>query len=144
MFNSKEDQKTAEQASNSTSLINKGTQLTGDIESSGNIRIEGNVTGNVVSKAKAFLGQSSQVSGDIIAQNAELEGEVKGNIRVSDTLTLRPTAIIHGDIITNKLIVESGAAFNGQCKMGATPRDISFKQNEPTQRPIRQESVKAG
>lgn len=144
MFNSKEDQKTAEQISNSTNIINKGTILTGDIESSGNIRIEGTVAGNIISKAKAFLGQSSTVTGDIIAQNAELEGEVKGNIRISDTLTLKPSAVIHGDIVTNKLIVEAGAAFNGDCKMGATPKDISFKQNEPTERTIRQESVKAG
>jgi len=144
MFNSKEDQRTAEQVSNSTNIINKGTVLTGDLETSGNIRIEGKIEGNVISKAKAFLGQSSLVTGDIVAQNAELEGEIKGNLRVSDTLTLKPTSIIHGDIVTNKLIVEAGAKFNGQCKMGAAPKDISFKHHESTERPTRQENVKAG
>ena len=143
MFNSNDDQRAAEQVSSATSIISKGTVLTGDLESSGNVRIEGKVAGNVVSKAKAILGQSSEVTGDVIAQNADLEGEIRGNIRVSETLTLKPTAVIHGDIVTNKLIVEAGARFNGQCKMGATPKDITFKQHESAERPVRQENVKA-
>ncbi len=144
MFNSKEDQRAAEQISNSTNIISKGTVLTGDLEATGNVRVEGKVAGNVISKSKAILGQSSEVTGDIIAQNADLEGEIRGNIRVSDTLTLKPTAVIHGDIITNKLIVEAGAKFNGQCKMGVTQKDITFKRNESADRPVRQENIKAG
>lgn len=144
MFNSKEDQRVAEQVSSSTNIISKGTLLTGDLEATGNVRVEGKVAGNVISKAKAILGQSSEVTGDIIAQNADLEGEIKGNIRVSDTLTLKPTAVIHGDIVTNKLIVEAGAKFNGLCKMGAAPKDITFKQHESAERPVRQQTIKAG
>jgi len=144
MFNSKEDQRAAEQVSSGTSIISKGTVLNGDLEASGNVRIEGKVAGNVISKAKAILGQSSEVTGDVIAQNADLEGEIRGNLRVSETLTLKPTAVIHGDIITNKLIVEAGAKFNGQCKMGAAPKDITFNKHESAERPVRQENVKAG
>ena len=52
-----------------------------------------------------------------MAQIAEVEGHVTGKVEVSDVLILKPTAVIDGDIITNKMVVESGAVFNGSCKM---------------------------
>ncbi|QSE98345.1 bactofilin family protein [Fulvivirga lutea] len=126
MFASKEDHKVAEEISNSSNIIGKGTVLEGDIETFGNIRIEGKIIGNVKTKSKIALGQSSHVEGNILAQNAEVAGEVKGKIEVTDILILKPTAVIHGDIITNKIIVESGATFNGGCKMGTMNKEIKI------------------
>lgn len=129
MFNSKEDHKVAEEISNSSNIIGKGTILQGDIETYGNLRIEGKIIGNVKTKSKIALGQSSHVEGNILAQNAEVAGEVKGKIEVTDILILKPTAVIHGDIVTNKIIVESGATFNGGCKMGNAAREIKIGEN---------------
>lgn len=126
MFNSKDEKRIAEEISNSSNTIGKGTFLEGNIETYGNIRIEGKVTGNVKSKSKVALGVSSHVQGNIIAQNADIEGEVKGKIEVTELLVLKATAKIHGDIVTGKLVVEPGAAFNGSCKMGSSIKDIKI------------------
>lgn len=133
MFSSNNQDKKVkvEEASNSSSIIGKGTGVEGNVETVGNIRIEGNVKGNVTCKSKIALGQSSYVEGTVAAQNAEISGEIQGSIEVSELLILRPTAVIHGDIITNKLVVESGATFNGSCRMGVTVSEITF-ENEPT------------
>jgi cytoskeletal protein CcmA (bactofilin family) len=64
-----------------------------------------------------------------LAQNAEVAGEVKGIVEISDLLLLKSSAIIHGDIVTNKLIVESGATFNGGCKMGVSIKEIKIGEN---------------
>lgn len=131
MFSNNQDKKVkAEEASNSSSIIGKGTSVEGNVETVGNIRIEGNVKGNVTCKSKIALGQSSYVEGMVIAQNAEITGEIQGSIEVSELLILRPNSVIHGDIVTNKLIVESGATFNGSCRMGVSINEISF-ENEP-------------
>jgi cytoskeletal protein CcmA (bactofilin family) len=129
MFTSKEEKRVAEEISNSSNTIGKGTYLEGNVETYGNIRIEGKVTGNVKSKSKVALGPSSFVQGNVTAQNADLEGEVKGRIEVAELLVLKATAVIHGDIITGKLIVETGAIFNGTCKMGAPVKDIKIAEN---------------
>ncbi len=129
MFKNKQENMAAQDASNSSNIIGKGTMVEGNIETFGNIRIEGKVKGSVKSKSKIALGQSSFVEGNIVAQNAEISGEVSGIVEVSDQLILRPSAIINGDIITNKLIVESGAAFNGGCKMGVTQKEIKIGTN---------------
>jgi len=129
MFSSKEEQKVAQELSNSSNIIGKGTCLEGDIEAYGNIRIEGKIIGNLKTKSKVALGKSCVVEGNILAQNAEIEGEVKGRVEISEILILKPTSIVHGDIVTNKLIVESGATFNGACKMGAVSKEIKISTN---------------
>jgi len=124
MFKNKQDEMATQEATNSSNIIGKGTIVEGNVEAYGNIRIEGRINGSVKSKSKIALGQSSFVEGNIVAQNAEISGEVKGVVEVSDQLILRPSAVIAGDIITGKLIVESGATFNGGCKMGIPSKDI--------------------
>jgi len=129
MFTTKEEKKAAEEISNSSNVIGKGTVLEGNIETFGNIRIEGRVNGNIKSKSKIALGHSSHVDGNIMAQNADIEGGVKGKIEISEMLVLKATAVVHGDISTGKLVVEPGAVFNGTCKMGATIKDIKSAEN---------------
>ncbi len=129
MFTTKEEKKAADEITNSSNVIGKGTVLEGNIETSGNIRIEGKIIGNLKSKAKVALGNSSLVDGNVSAQNADIEGTVKGKVEISDMLVLKVTATVHGDISTGKLVVEPGAVFNGTCKMGAAVKDIKSAEN---------------
>ncbi len=131
MFNNGKDAKReqAEMSSSSTQIM-KGTTVEGNIETFGNVRIEGKILGNIKSKSKIALGDSSFVEGNIISQNAEIAGEVKGTVEVSDILTLKATANIKGDIITGKLIVEAGAVWNGTIKMGNAPKDRAETKTE--------------
>ena len=61
MLTTKEQKRVAEEISNSSNVIGKGTVLEGNIETFGNIRIEGKVIGNIKSKSKIALGNSSHV-----------------------------------------------------------------------------------
>lgn len=126
----KENKKVSEELSNSSNIIGKGTILEGNIETFGNIRIEGKVVGNIKTKSKAAFGHSSQIDGSVLAQNAEVAGHISGSVEISEVLILKPTAVIDGDIITNKLIVESGASFNGSCKMGVKSKEITIGNHE--------------
>ena len=127
MFTSKDQKIAEEELSNSSNLITKGTTIVGNLESQGNIRIEGNFIGTIKSKSKIVLGQSSFVEGEILTQKAEIDGEVKGKIHISELLTLKPSAVIKGNIFTKDINVESGAVINGKCKMGKLPSDINKK-----------------
>ncbi len=132
MFTTKEEKKAAEEISNSSNVIGKGTILEGNIETFGNIRIEGRINGNIKSKSKIVLGHSSHIDGNVTAQNADIEGSVKGKIEISEMLVLKASANVHGDISTGKLVVEPGAVFNGSCKMGAAIKDIKSAENNGT------------
>lgn len=122
----------AEEVSSSNNIIGKGTFIKGEIETSSNIRIEGKIKGNVVTKSKLVMGDTASLEGNIQAHNAEISGYVHGKIEVSELLVLKSTAVVKGDIITNKLSVENGANFNGTTKMGAATPDINLSEHVPT------------
>jgi len=140
LFNSKTEKQEEVQLSNSSNIIGKGTVINGDLETYGNIRIDGKVYGNVTAKSKVALGDGSYVEGNVHSQNAEVSGEVKGELHVKDILVLKPSAVINGDIYTGKLIVETGAVFNGHCKMGEI-KDPQFSTPKKEQK-INGESAK--
>lgn len=106
--------------------IAKGTEITGNIETFGNIRVDGKVFGDLKTKSKAVFGTSSFLQGNLHAQNAEIEGEVDGTVNVAELLVLKSTAVVKGDIRTNKLVVESGAKFDGTCAMGENMAEIKL------------------
>ena len=141
MFTTKEEKKAADEITNSSNVIGKGTVLEGNIETSGNIRIEGRINGNIKSKAKIALGHSCHVDGNITAQNADVEGAVKGRIEISELLVLKASATVQGDISTGKLVVEPGAVFNGSCKMGAAVKDIKSAEHGTGSHSFRSEAV---
>ena len=103
---------------NSNNIVGKGSTFTGNIQTYGNLRVEGKIIGDVVSKSKVVIGPSAFIEGSVLANIAEVEGEVTESVQVTDQLILKPTAKVRGDITAKKLIVESGAKFEGKCRMG--------------------------
>ncbi len=98
-------------------LISNGTDITGDIKSTGDIRIDGTLTGNLNTKGKVVIGPTGKVNGEIICKNSEVSGVIEGKISVSQLLNLKASSKILGDIATSKLSIEPGAKFTGNCKM---------------------------
>jgi len=131
MFAGKDSKKEVENLTQISTIIGKGTIISGDIESSGNIRIEGKVIGNVKAKSKVVLGDSGIIEGNVHAVNAEIAGEIKGILEASEMVVVKQTGHVNGDIITQKLTVDSGATINGSTKM-VVPKEshvVSPKEN---------------
>ena len=104
--------------------IGSGTVVTGDVQSKGDIRVDGTLKGSVKTLGKVVLGKEGVVEGDVICNSADISGTIKAKITVSQLLSLKSTAKLNGDIVTNKLSIEPGAAFTGSCSMGAVIKDI--------------------
>ena len=117
-------------------LISTGTDIFGDVKSSGDIRIDGTLTGNLNTKGKVVIGPTGKVKGEVICKNSEVAGLIEGKIIVGQLLNLKATSKINGDIITSKLSIEPGAVFTGNCKMSDTEINggsgiIKEKEPEP-------------
>lgn len=126
---------------NTLNIINSGTQITGDVNSEGDMRVDGGIKGYLTSKARLVLGPTAVIEGDVKAVNVEIAGEVNGNIYVSELLTVKATAKISGDIVSNKLIIEAGATFNGTCKMNK-PKEASLTGSNNVAKPTTQPAAK--
>ncbi|MFN5704324.1 MAG: polymer-forming cytoskeletal protein [bacterium] len=139
MFAKKEHNATNENVINgSINLIGQGTTITGDLTCKGDIRIDGEIIGNVISLAKVVIGATGSVKGDVIGSNADISGVLTGDLTVNDTLFLKGSAVLNGDIVTNKLIVEAGAVFTGNCNMGASSKkgNLSISKSEKSRAAI--------
>lgn len=101
-------------------LISNGTEITGDIVSVGDIRIDGCLTGNLSTKGKVVIGPTGKIKGEVFCRNSEVSGVVEGKISVGQLLNLKSSSKILGDILTFKLSIEPGAKFSGNCKMNET------------------------
>lgn len=113
-----------EESNSGINVISAGTMITGDVVCSGDLRIDGNIKGNVKSRAKVIIGQSGIVDGDINCKSIEVEGNVKANVTVTDLMSLKSTANLVGNICAGKLAIEPGANFAGNCKMQGMKADV--------------------
>ena len=104
--------------------IGSGTIITGDIQSKGDVRVDGTLKGSINTTGKVALGKEGVIEGDVVCNNADISGTLKAKITVSQLLLLKSTAKLNGDISTNKLSIEPGASFTGSCSMGAVIKDI--------------------
>jgi cytoskeletal protein CcmA (bactofilin family) len=97
--------------------ITNGTEIVGDINSQGDLRLDGFLKGNLNIKGRVVIGKTGKVTGTINCKNAEINGNVEGKIFVSELLSLTESANVKGDIIINKLNIQPGCKFTGTCSM---------------------------
>lgn len=99
-------------------VISKGVKIEGKLICSGSIRLDGEVKGDISSQSTVIIGENGKVNGQINAANISIGGKVVGTVRAKEKLTLDAKANLQGDIFTKIIAFESGATFNGNCKMG--------------------------
>ncbi len=109
-----------EEIVNSVSRISSGTKISGELFSTNDLRIDGCFSGKIFSKGRIVIGETAEVSGEIICTNADIWGRLKGDIYVKDILSMKKGSKVDGNLNVNKIVVELGVAFNGTCRMITT------------------------
>jgi cytoskeletal protein CcmA (bactofilin family) len=109
----------------SISIISADSTIKGDMESDGDIRIDGKLIGNVTCKAKIIIGQQGIVEGNLNGNQADVLGTINGDIKMTGQLNLLGKSIINGNIHVGKLQMESTVVFNGKCVMGANVVELT-------------------
>jgi cytoskeletal protein CcmA (bactofilin family) len=113
----KRKEKTQFESPDRLNRLVEGTKIIGDLISESNIRIDGEVEGNVSTASKVVIGENGFLKGNLNCQEADIEGKIEGKLSIDGLLILREQAKVYGDIYTAKLHIEEGAIFLGACKM---------------------------
>lgn len=98
-------------------VVGPSVKIQGDLNSEGNIQIQGQVTGTVNTSQSVNVAEGAKISANVMAGNAIISGEVLGNLKITGSLILQATARVAGDISCAILRVEDGAIYSGKCTM---------------------------
>lgn len=119
--------------SEETTIISRGVKIEGKITTDGNIRVDGDIKGDIISQNNVTVGESGQVNGQINANMITIGGKVIGTVTAKEKLALESKGDLKGDIFTKILMVEAGAKFEGNSKMGDSRNTPEIKD---TSKPV--------
>ena len=113
MFNSKTNKPNA-----IDSLIGVGSVITGDIQFTGGLRIDGTVKGNIKAvgdkPGTLVLSELAKVEGEIEVAHVVVNGSVAGPIHAREYLELMPKARVTGDVTYKTIEIHVGAIVMGR------------------------------
>lgn len=103
--------------SNNHTLISRATKVTGDLHFTGELQLEGKVTGNIIAEdekdAKVVIADTGVVEGEIRAPVVIVNGKVLGNIYSSKHLELAAKGNVTGTVHYHSIEMVKGAQVNG-------------------------------
>jgi len=104
--------------SGDSAVIGRSIQIDGDLRGDEDLRIEGDVSGNVELKNNALtIGKEGKVKADVYAKSIAVDGETMGDLYATERVTVHVNARVQGNIISPKVSIEEGARFKGSIEM---------------------------
>ncbi len=98
-------------------IIGQGTLFSGEVQSKGTIRIEGQMKGAIHSEDTIVVQETGQVKADLVANQIVISGYVEGNVFARDRLEVTASAKLVGDITAPRISIAEGVLFEGKCTM---------------------------
>jgi cytoskeletal protein CcmA (bactofilin family) len=109
------------------SIIATGMRITGDVETTGVLKVDGDIHGSITGARQVLLGRGGMIHGNVAAGEVVVGGTVEGSVSAVDRLELQATASVSGDIDTRSIVVIEGARINGVVRM----TDVTAHRQEP-------------
>ena len=103
----------------SVTVIGADTEITGDLASGGDVRIEGTMRGALRAK-RCIVEAEGFVEGEIIAEEIVVRGRVDGPLR-GYLVHLQDGAQLRGDVVNERIVIDQGAEITGAVRRSDDP-----------------------
>lgn len=117
------------QAASGPSVIGADLTIVGNLESKGEIQIDGDVQGDVHA-ARIVVGERARITGSLIAEEVVIRGSVQGSVR-GNSVTFQATSHVEGDVFHKSLAIEQGAYFEGKSRRSDEPMVVQRANGIP-------------
>lgn len=98
-------------------IIGKETDIEGNINSNGVVKIEGNFKGEIFTSNDLIIEETGVVTGNVKAAKVIISGTMEGNVVSFELLQIEPTGKLIGDIEVKSISISEGAIFKGRSIM---------------------------
>ena len=97
------------------SLPGRTIKIVGEVHATGELVIEGHITGPIVCEnGTVEVKPSAVIEGDVIARDITVFGRAAGQLIATDVVDVRAGAVVAGAVIAPRLILNQDATFNGR------------------------------
>ncbi len=111
-------------------FLDEGTEVNGELRFRDALRVDGRIKGRIVSDNTLIIGETGQVDAEIDCAVISIRGRVTGTLRGRQRIELLSGCRVQATLVSPKLVVEDGAFFQGDCRMGEPPEGFSPGQVE--------------
>lgn len=113
-------------------FLAEGTEIKGEIRFRELMRIDGKVSGNIVSEGELVIGESGEVEAEVKVGILSVSGKLTGKVHAAEKIEIHPKGRVHGDLTLAKpnLVIHEGGVFEGTIEMGAPTASGSRRGDE--------------
>lgn len=115
------------------SIISADLKIVGNMQSTGDIQIDGQVEGDVVSRTLT-VGEGALVKGSVRGETVRICGQVQGEVNASSVIIAK-TARVSGDVVHQSLAIEAGAYLEGNIRRMEPNRPSGAAPSAPVLKP---------
>src|ERR1041385_1353602 len=127
-----------------TGFVGNGTTLTGEASFKGMLRVDGGLSGRVSSQdGTLIVSTNGRVDANVEVAVAQIFGTVNGDITATKRIEMGRVAKVTGNIQTPALVIETGAIFEGSCRMVQIKEQSDKQQSESSASSISSTSASA-
>ncbi len=109
--------------------LRQGSVVKGNLKSAQNIRVDGFVTGDLISEEKIIIGNHGEIGGNLIGSDISIDGYVNGDVLAYGVLSIGAKAQVHGKIYARQIGIENGAELTGQIMVGENVELVQAEKN---------------
>jgi cytoskeletal protein CcmA (bactofilin family) len=96
------------------SILGRGARVRGRIGGEGDLRVEGQVEGDVTITGELTIDEGASVTGDVGAGAVVIGGALRGDVTARGAVTVQATAQVEGNLGGAEVSLEEGASFHGR------------------------------
>jgi cytoskeletal protein CcmA (bactofilin family) len=101
----------------STTHIAPGAKITGQVNGTSDLVVDGELEGTVRLESHVSIGPEGKVQGDIVAKSVRIGGRVVGNVQGLEKVEILPSGRLEGDVAAPRVVLAEGAFFKGKVEM---------------------------
>lgn len=95
-------------------MLGRGLRVRGKVRGDGDLRIEGEVEGDVIVAGALALGDGAKVQGSLEGEQIAVAGRVEGEVRARGPVRIDATGAVFGDIHAGEVSLEEGGQLHGR------------------------------